>query len=989
MSISWTQPSVTLGGVVVNDVCWADTLNLFVAVGQASTPTTACVFTSPDGTTWTTRTASQANNWRAIAWSHSLSLLVAVSNNGTNRVMTSPDGINWTNRTQATNLFGVAWSPTLNLFAAVGSNNIQTSPDGVNWTTRTPINKSWHTVCWGNGLFVAAATDSGTASVMSSADGITWTGRTTPTWVSGVVNSGSALSCWGSFAAKFCVAVRTDSPNVGNYQFFTSPDAVTWTAQNSATSGSTAAPFCVLADTTNNQFLSVGFGDCYSSPDGVSWTRTATALGSFFSGSQPIASNASVIVAFDSAGSNSVMVGTFGPAGGLSPATDLGSGGVTVTITHVGSYPAFRPAGSYLVIFGNTPFPVDYDPVVGYAPFGEPYMANAPGTYVSPTQITCIAPPYFNTNGPVDVVVVDQNPTGLAHDPVTGFPLNISFYLPAAWSWKQPTIVSIAPGTGGGGGGTPFTVTGINLYPGVAGFTAQVSNYIRFGKNKVPTTFVNSTTLTGASAPYSGDVVVDVTLIPPLLPVPLFDQNRTQQAPTTLIGAWTYTKVWWLSLPDFDFTYFSPDTCLYIFGDYKTFLALYALYFGEPFESVIPICANSGEPWDFQGIGHYTYQWWHLNYDPPGPPNWRYPGVAPDPNGWWSSVSGFRGDVMVVAGVAGDNSAVRPQSPRSWTDFAAFASGTAAFLGGSPGIAVTIRNRVVYAASNYSGTAPPIRIFDGSYDRQLTTVPPAIGGGVPKAIVSMFAANGRIYVATLDAGTSSSDFVGRVFALDIESAALTPIGAPFPAGHVPYALAWCNGFLWCGTHRQVSTAIGKVFSIRPDIDSAWVADYDLTGSGVAGVSALASFQGSLYVGTTAAAGTFAKILRRNPAGTYTTVDTMSGGTATANNGYLSMKEFKGSLYAGYWNNDTPPVAAIRVSGDGTTWVSPAGSGTATPHRPILVLGVDDGTLFAIGGGPSLAIQLLSTQDGALWTDLTPQIPDTTETAVPAFGVVVL
>jgi hypothetical protein len=51
--------------------------------------------------------------------------------------------------------------------------------------------------------------------------------------------------------------------------------------------------------------------------------------------------------------------------------------------------------------------------------------------------------------------------------------------------------------------------------------------------------------------------------------------------------------------------------------------------------------------------------------------------------------------------------------------------------------------------------------------------------------------------------------------------------------------------------------------------------------------------------------------------------------------------------------------------------------------------VDDGTLFAIGGGPSLAIQLLSTQDGSLWTDLTPQIPDTTETALPAFGVVVL
>jgi len=57
--------------------------------------------TSPDGITWTNRTAPYSNQWRSICWAPELSLFCAVGRTGTYRVMTSPDGINWTARTAA------------------------------------------------------------------------------------------------------------------------------------------------------------------------------------------------------------------------------------------------------------------------------------------------------------------------------------------------------------------------------------------------------------------------------------------------------------------------------------------------------------------------------------------------------------------------------------------------------------------------------------------------------------------------------------------------------------------------------------------------------------------------------------------------------------------------------------------------------------------------------------------------------------------------
>jgi hypothetical protein len=362
---------------------------------------------------------------------------------------------------------------------------------------------------------------------------------------------------------------------------------------------------------------------------------------------------------------------------------------------------------------------------------------------------------------------------------------------------------------------------------------------------------------------------------------------------------------------------------------------------------------------------------------PPPFPGWDdEDAIAPSPDGWFMSTAAYGGSTLIIAGG-------RPKNPRTWTQFAGFATGSAAWLGGSPGIAVVVNNRMVYAATDYTigTTYPPIRIYDGSFDRELCRLPPTAAAAIPKGIVSMLAANGTIYVATWDSGTTSADWVGRVFSLDVTTATFTPIGDALATGHLPYALAWHNGMLWVGTHRQAASAGGRIYRIRPGIDTAWTLDADLTAP--LGVAALLSWQGSLYAGLTAPAGTFGKVWKRTSS--WAAVETGSGGAATANNGYLAFAAFRDALYASFWNNDATAVATIRKTTDGTTWTT-AYTGASATLRPFHTLFVDNGELFAIGGTGHLTAAIVRTDDGTTWTDLTAEIPETGKTMLPAVAV---
>lgn len=185
-AINWTLEVSSMPGFVRAGT-WSSDLGIFVA-GSASTDA-GSIRTSPDGTTWTTRT-NPGMECNRVCWSPDLSLFVMTgrkfSPSTLPAVATSPTGVTWTIRTlpgtltSSTRAWPVAWAPSLGLFA-VGTlaGEIVTSSDGTTWTQQTspfgsdPINS----IAWSEplGLFVAVG---GAGKLATSSDGTTWTSRT-------------------------------------------------------------------------------------------------------------------------------------------------------------------------------------------------------------------------------------------------------------------------------------------------------------------------------------------------------------------------------------------------------------------------------------------------------------------------------------------------------------------------------------------------------------------------------------------------------------------------------------------------------------------------------------------------------------------------------------------------------------------------------------------------------------------------------------------
>jgi hypothetical protein len=164
--INWTARTGGLNGGWMN-VTYGN--GQFVAV--AWTGSTTRTMSSSDGITWTQHaSADDAAQWEGVTYGNGL--FVAVADSGTNRVMTSPDGATWTGRTAAAVNSWKAVTYGNGLFVAVATNGsgnrVMTSPDGTNWTARSSTaDNLWWTVTYANGMFVAMSED-GTNRVMTS-----------------------------------------------------------------------------------------------------------------------------------------------------------------------------------------------------------------------------------------------------------------------------------------------------------------------------------------------------------------------------------------------------------------------------------------------------------------------------------------------------------------------------------------------------------------------------------------------------------------------------------------------------------------------------------------------------------------------------------------------------------------------------------------------------------------------------------------------------
>jgi hypothetical protein len=245
----------------IASMCWAEELGIFVALTNEQTGTDVRAYVSEDGITWSNSDLT-GNHYRAIAWSGSLGLFVAI---GHTSLATSTNGINWTLRTPVAQIFNaITWAEELGLFMAAGTWYIYSSPDGINWTQRFD-QSPFHTfiaIAWSGSIFAVLAS---TNKIYSSPDGITWTDRTPA--VGALVYSGVA---WAEELGLF--AAFASSSNTST-QLVTSPDGITWTARTTPASNTWRAVawspgfglFTAVADTGSERVI--------QSTDGITWTE--------------------------------------------------------------------------------------------------------------------------------------------------------------------------------------------------------------------------------------------------------------------------------------------------------------------------------------------------------------------------------------------------------------------------------------------------------------------------------------------------------------------------------------------------------------------------------------------------------------------------------------------------------------------------------------------------------------------------------------------
>jgi len=244
--------------------------SLYVAIG-----TTGAAYSS-DGVTWLAGTGFYSDSsYQSVTYGNGR--FVAVSGYAGAPAYYSTNGISWT--ASATPPAAVAWTSVTYgtvsgnpLFVAVsnaGTNRVATSPDGNIWTTRVSAvaaARSWNSITYGNGLYVAISPSSPSYSMYSS-NGIDWTLGAAISGV-GTVNA----ITYGTVNGSPLFVGTADSSN----QVATSSDGANWVANNNAGFGYTSP----WGSITYSNGLYVMSGNAYStltkriatSTNGTTWT---------------------------------------------------------------------------------------------------------------------------------------------------------------------------------------------------------------------------------------------------------------------------------------------------------------------------------------------------------------------------------------------------------------------------------------------------------------------------------------------------------------------------------------------------------------------------------------------------------------------------------------------------------------------------------------------------------------------------------------------
>ena len=211
-----------------------------------------------------------STTWQSTAWSPELNLAAAVSNS--NEIKTSPDGVVWTSRSSPGSGFqfqDVCWSPDLSLFVAIAFNlnsgkSIIKSSDGITWSyIATSSLQYLRSVCWSPelSLFVAVAQIATSGNIIcTSEDGNTWVSR-------GAVGDSWFRIIWVSELSKF---IATGG---GSIRAMTSSDGINWTGYTMSTNG-----YGLAWSPKLNLLVAASSGEVSVSSNGSIWTRYTSVM---------------------------------------------------------------------------------------------------------------------------------------------------------------------------------------------------------------------------------------------------------------------------------------------------------------------------------------------------------------------------------------------------------------------------------------------------------------------------------------------------------------------------------------------------------------------------------------------------------------------------------------------------------------------------------------------------------------------------------------
>ena len=587
---------------------------------------------------------------------------------------------------------------------------------------------------------------------------------------------------------------------------------------------------------------------------------------------------------------------------------------------------------------------------------------------VNTTTITCTIP------------AAPDNPIGYSESDIGGVTAQVGVYADVYvvvagygntnivlddWFWSPPLITAVSPTYITMGGGTAITITG-TCFPAAVVVTIDGNRCT----NVVVNAFnggLGSTSITCVAPAHVQSIHENIRVTADYIDNTMYGEYSYLIYTPPVINSCTPSKG-----PTVGGTAVTLVGSYFTGTSFATFDGLLATSFVVVSDTIIT-CTTPAHSY-----GPVDVSVWVLGYPGTLPNGYFYMAA-----GWWYSTNDFDGDVTAVDPSASG----RPTYVRDWTELA-FATGNASYMGGSPGAVCAFNNKLIYAKGNYTvgTTLPSIRWFDGAFDRELCKAPKTSAAVVPKAILALLTANGVVYFSTWDSGTTSTNYAGRVFSLDVKSGAVVQVGDDvFTGGHLPYALGWYQGKLWVGTNLVDVTKDGKIYFIRPGITTAWTTDKTFT---AASIGCLLGHRDDLYAGLITAS-TVSSTLQKRPSGgtgaDWATSDTNPAASPANFNGYVSLAEYGGNLYAGAYNPGVRSIIRKLVSGSWSSAYSVA-SATVVPYIGLIP---DQSVLIAAGGrtGGGDYNSLLSTPDGSAFTDLTAFLDGSTQPIGPGFSII--